>query len=307
MTYHVPSMAAKMHRPVGWGLVILVGLLSMIRISKAQDSTGAEVLSRFETMVRYNLDNEHTLPSAEIDSLMSVVQEKPVGERIAFWADTFYKDGRARYLFGLDPGGYVTDGRIVDDFATDCVLFLYRTTELGRSSSAREAIQFAFGTRLFGASVDSAIFPDGRVRYDHPAHLDYSEDILKSGIWGKDVTASIGPVQADPGSDRCPPGSLLYVPKDKINYWALSPGDVVFFVTDEKSAKGTDSRSGKGGLIGHIGIIVREGDEPYLIHAAKTPLIGFYEGGRIEKIPLKTYLDRIDSFKGIAVARIEEF
>jgi hypothetical protein len=300
-------METEMQRPVGWVLLILVGLFSMIRIASAQDSAGVEVLSRFEKMVLYNLDNEHTLPSEEIDSLMSVVQGKPVGERIAFWADTFYKDSRARYLFGLDPGGYVTDGRIVDDFATDCVLFLYRTTELGRSSSAREAVQFAFGTRFFGASVDAAILPDGKVQYDHPSHLDYSEDILKSGIWGKDVTASIGPVQADPGSDRFPPGSFSYVPKEKVNFGALASGDIIFFVTDEKSAKGTDSRSGKGGLIGHIGIIAREGEEPYLIHAAKTPLIGFYEGGKIEKIPLKTYLDRIDSFKGIAVARIEEF
>lgn len=279
----------------------------MIRIATAQESGDEEVLARFDKMVRYNLDNDHALPSAEIDSLMSLLQGRPVGERIAYWADAFYRDGRARYVFGLDPGGYVVDGRIVDDFATDCVLFLYRTTELGRSSSAHEAIQFAFGTRFFGASVDSVILPDGRVRYDHTSHLDYSEDILKSGIWGKDITSTIGPTLSDPGNDRFPAGSFFYVPKVRINYAALESGDIVFFVTDETSAKGMESRSGKGVLIGHIGIIAREGDEPYLIHAAKTPLTGYYEGGKVEKVPLRTYLDRIDLFKGIAVARIEEF
>jgi len=290
-----------------WGPLFLVGLCLMIRIASAQDSASEEVLARFEKMVQYNLDNPHTLPSATIDSLMNTLQGKSVGDRIAFWADTFYRDGHARYLFGLDPGGYVTEGRLVDDFQADCVLFLYRTTELGRSSSAREAVQFAFGTRFFGAGVNDAILPEGRVRYDHASHLDYSEDILKCGIWGKDVTASVGPAQADTGNERFPAGSLSYVPKDRVNLWALKSGDIVFFVTDEKNPKGAELRAGKGALIGHIGIVVRDGDEPYLIHAAKSGLAGFYEGGKIEKIPLKAYLDRVDLFKGIDVARIEEF
>jgi hypothetical protein len=291
-------------------LLLWMGLVFMIRIVSAQESqdpAGEEVLARFETMVRYNLDNGHALSSAEIDSLMDSVQGKTVGDRIAFWADTFFRDGRARYLFGLDPDGYVTAGRLVDDFQMDCVLFLYRTTELGRSASAREAVQFAFGTRFFGAGVNDAILPDGRVRYDHSSHLDYSEDMLKSGIWGKDVTSTIGPTQTDPGNERFPGGSLLFVPKDRINYAALKSGDIIYFVTDEKTPKGIESRSGKGALIGHIGILVRDGGDPYLIHAAKSGLAGYYEGGKVEKIPLRTYLERVDLFKGIMVGRIEEF
>src|SRR5262249_4307199 len=157
------------------------------------------------------LDNPHTLASSEIDSLMDSVEGRSIGERIAFWAETFYKDGRATYVYGRDPDGYVTGGRLVDDFRTDCVLFLYRATELGRSSSAREAVQFAFGTRFYGAQVNEAILPDGRVQYDHPSHFDYSEDILKSGIWGKDVTETIGAAVADPGTDRIAAGSFRYV------------------------------------------------------------------------------------------------
>ncbi len=308
IAHHEALMEALMKRlPFGALVLLIAGLMFMIRIASAEDSAGEDVLARFETMVRYNLDNPHTLPSAEIDSLMQTIQGKPVGDRIAFWADTFYRDGRARYVFGLDPDGYVTEGRIVDDFQTDCVLFLYRMTELGRSSSAQEAVQFAFGTRFFSAGVNDAILPDGRVRYDHPSHLDYSEDMLKSAIWGRDITSSIGPLQADPGNDRFPAGSLSYVPKDKINYSALRSGDIVYFVTDEKTPKGLEARSGKGGLIGHIGIILREGDETYLIHAARRGLAGYYDGGKVEKIPLRTYLERVDVFKGVDVARVEEF
>jgi hypothetical protein len=229
-----------------------------------------------------------------------------VGERIAFWAEQFFQDGRARYVFGLDPEGYVPQGRLCDDFQTDCVLFFYRTTELGRSSSAREAVQFAFGTRFYGANVEEAILPDGRVQYEHDAHLEYSEQIFQSGIWGKDVTASIGPRTSDPGNERFPAGTLQFVRKDAIDYGAFRSGDVVFFVLDESVPKGAEMR-GTGILIQHLGIIRREGDVPHLIHAAKTGLAGFYEGGKIAKVPLKTYLDRVELFKGIVVSRIEEF
>lgn len=286
-------------------LATIVGFCGMIRMAWGQEGTDEPILARFETMVLANLDNPNVLPSVEIDSLMASIAGRPVGERIAFWADFFYRDGRPRYVFGLDPDGYVSQGLLCDDFRTDCVLFLYRTTELGRSSSAREAVQFAFGTRFYGASVEEAILPDGKVRYDHPSHHDYSEDIVRSGIWGKDVTAKIGPVRSDPGNDRFPAGTLSVVPKEQINYAAFQSGDLVFFVLDENKPKGAEARA-TGTLIQHLGIVTREGNEVYLIHAAKQPLNGYYDGGKIEKVPLRVYLDRVDLFKGIVVARIED-
>lgn len=278
----------------------------MINYAKAEESSDDRILERFETMVRFNLDNPRVVPSSQIDSLMAGIASKPVGERIAFWADWFWRDGRARYLFGLDPGGYVKEGRLCDDFNTDCVLFFYRTTELGRSSSAREAVQFAFGTRFYGAGVEEAILPDGKVRYEHDAHLEYSEEIVKSGIWGKDVTASVGPVESDTGNSRFPADTLSFVPKGKIDSAALESGDIVFFILDEKTPKGAEGRA-TGVLIQHLGILRREGNEVYLIHAAKAGLSGLYEGGKIERVPLSTYLARLDLFKGIVVTRIEEF
>jgi hypothetical protein len=285
---------------------ILIGLVFMIDFARGQESSDDRIIGRFETMVAYNLDNPHVLPSQQIDSLMATIGGKPVGERIAFWADWFQRDGRARYLFGLDPGGYVTEGRLCDDFQTDCVLFFYRTTELGRSTTAREAVQFAFGTRFYGATVEEAILPDGKVRYDIPAHLDYSEDIIRSAIWGKDVTPTIGPVEPDSGNARFAKGTLSYVPKTRIDYSALQSGDVVFFLLDENTPKGAEARA-QGVLIQHIGIVKVEDKVPVLIHAAKLGLTGFYDGGKIERVPLKSYLDRIDLFKGVVVSRIEEF
>lgn len=291
---------------LGVGLGIITGLTLMIDHAKGQDPQGDAILARFESMVTFNLDNPHVMPSSQIDSLMQTIAQKPVGERIAFWADFFYRQGKARYLFGLDPGGYVNEGRLCDDYQTDCVLFVYRTTELGRSSTAREAVQFAFGTRFYGASVESAILPDGRVRYEDPSHLDYSEDIYRTGIWGKDVTPTIGPTQPDPGNDLFAPDTLRFVPKDKIDESALQSGDVVYFVLDEANPKGKEARA-EGVLISHLGIVKGAGNGFDLIHAAKSPLEGVYEGGKVEKVALRKYLDAVDRFKGIVVTRIEEF
>lgn len=287
---------------------ILTGLVLMIDVARGQESPeNQRIIDRFDKMVAFNLDNSHVLPSTLIDSLMATIGGKPVPERIAFWADWLQRDGRARYLFGLDPGGYVTEGRMCDDYQTDCVLFVYRTTELGRSTSAREAVQFAFGTRFYSAGVEEAILPDGRVRYDIPAHLDYSEEIFRSSIWGKDATPTIGPVEPDPGNARFPAGSLSFVRKSAIDYAALRSGDIVFFLLDENNPKAAESRTQQGILIQHLGIILRDGGQPVLLHAAKAGLQGIYEGGKIERVALRTYLDRIDIFKGIVVARIEDF
>lgn len=288
------------------GSVIIVGIFVMIDIAKGQDPVGDEILARFETMVKFNLDNPQVLPSSEIDAVMKDIADDPVGERIAHWADYFYRDGRPRYLFGLDPGGYVKEGRLCDDFQTDCVLFVYRSTELGRSTTAREAVQFAFGTRFYGASVEEAILPDGKVRYEDPSHLDYSEDILRTGIWGSDVTAKIGPVVSDPGNEKFPADTLSFVPKDNIDETAIQSGDVVYFVLDENDPKGAEDRA-KGVLIHHLGILIRSGEKVDLIHAAQKPLPGVYEGGKIERVPLATYLGAVERFKGIVVTRIEEF
>jgi hypothetical protein len=267
------------------------------------------LMQRYERMIAFNLDNAHTLPSALVDSLMAQFRDLPLGDRIAAWADYFWRRGDARYLFGLAEGGYAVEGRLVDDFATDCILFFYRTLELGRSSSALEAVQFAYGTRFYGAALETVVSPEGRLDYDNPVHLDYTLDIIRSQIWGKDVTRSLGSAVRDrTGTARYDPDSVqvYYLPRDALAPAAMRNGDVVFFVSDESTESGRRLRE-QGVIIAHVGIIRIENGIPQLIHPASKGLEGIYAGGKVEKLPLATYLQRVENFKGIMVTRVESF
>ncbi len=267
----------------------------------------ARLMNLYEKMVQFNLDNEHTLSSAVIDSLMDEWAGLSLGAKIAAWADYFWKRGDAAYRFGEAEGGYAKEGRLIDDCHTDCVLFFYRATELGRSSSALEAVQFAFGTRFYGAILEEVVDSQGRVDYRTPVYLHYSEDMVRSGIWGRDITAELGPATLDhAGTARYPADSVSYVPKEDVRKDRMQDGDVIFFVADEKSDAGRRVRE-NGGMIGHIGIVKVEAGGPMIIHAAARPLEGYYAGGKVEKVSLDAYLARVENWKGIIATRIENF
>lgn len=266
-----------------------------------------KLLRYYNKMIARNLDRSTTIAPAVIDSVMAEFVGLPVGERIGRWADFLYERSNAKYVFGLDKAGYAKRGLLVDDMNTDCVLFFYRTSELGRSNSAVEAVQFAFGTRFYGAPIAEVVDAQGLLDYDHPAHLDYTIDMIRSGIWGQDVSDSVGTVVPDKeGTSRYPADSIRYIPKDKIDYDAIKTGDGIHCVLDEKSESGKKIRE-SGACIGHIGVALRDGGEVYFIHPASSDLPGVYEGGKIVKVPLKTYLNRVEKFKGIIVTRVELF
>jgi hypothetical protein len=286
-------------------LFLLVLSAVIAPASRADDSEA--LLARFETMVRFNLDNGAVVPSAQLDSLAGAWSWMPLGDRVAAWARWFLARGDVRYVYGRDPNGYVTEGRLCQDFATDCVLFMYRTTELARSASAREAVQFAFGTRFYGASVERAVRPDGRVDYDDPAHLDFSEEMIRSGVWGADVTAECGAALRDTvGSSRVPPDTLRFLPRSGINPAKLKSGDIAWFIGDE-TAPGAAEKRREGTMIHHLGIIARDGDRVMLIHPALHPLPGVYDHTGVVEVPLATYLSRVSRFKGILVTRLQDF
>jgi hypothetical protein len=288
--------------PVIFGLV----LSAMIApVSRADDSEA--LLARFETMVRFNLDNRNVVPSAQLDSLANAWAGMPLGDRVAAWARWFLARGDVRYVYGRDPGGYVTEGRLCQDFATDCILFMCRSTELARSASAREAVQFAFGTRFYGALVERAVREDGRVNFDDPAHLEYSEEMVKSGVWGADVTGECGSALRDTmGSSRAPADTVRFLPTAGIDQAKLRSGDIAWFVGDE-TAPGAAEKRREGTMIHHLGILVREGDRVMLIHPAARPLPGAYDRTGLVQVPLATYLSRVTRFKGILVTRLQEF
>jgi len=271
------------------------------------DQAQARLMALYEQMVQFNLQGPHALAVSTIDSLMAQFGEREIGQKIAAWADYFYRRGDAAYRFGLAAGGYVSEGRLVDDFQTDCILFFYRVTELGRSSSALEAVQFAFGTRFYGAVLADVVDAEGRVDYGNSVHLDYTIDMIRSGIWGQEITDELGEAVSDAeGSTRYPPGTVRYVSKNAWSPEALRDGDVVYFVVDPATEYGQRLRK-DGAMIGHVGIIKIEEGRPFLIHAAARGLGDIYPGGKVEKVALETYLGRVENFRGLLATRIVSF
>ncbi len=124
------------------------------------------------------------------------------------WARRFVAADRATYCFGLADSGYVSLGRLVLDRRQDCISLMYRTTELARAPTAATpwpgpcAPASPARPRRRGG-------PAGRVDYDDPAHLDYSLDMVRSGWWGDDVTATLTGVRPDSLGTAALPGRLV--------------------------------------------------------------------------------------------------
>ncbi len=142
---------------------------------------------------------------------------------------------------------------------------------------------------------------DGSVDYDNDAHLEYSEDMIASEIWGKNVTESVGLTIEQSAVE-----GLAYVPSASIEYGALQNGDIIWFVGDPAPLDGSDTPS-RQTVIQHVGVLDRRQGEVDLVHAAARPIPGVYETPGVVRIPLQTYLHRVDRFKGIVVTRLIEF
>jgi len=258
-------------------------------------------------MLKRNLDPAVSLPETLIANRIGAWKRLPVGERVARWARLFAARADNVYCFGPKPGGYTAESLLVQDFKHDCVSLFYRTTELAQARSAGEAIQIAFDSRFKGVDWSRWPSPTGAVNYDDTVHLDYSEDMLRTGLWGLEVTNEVGAAIPDAaGSSRYAPGSYAFIPKEKLRYENLKSGDLLYFVLDEKNEKARTLREKYGLLVGHQGIVDRDGDTFYLIHAAQSDLPGVYTGNRVVRVPLRTYFDRVERFKGVMISRLGE-
>ena len=197
-------------RSTAFALVLCTGLGCDAGEGEAarHDSPASQLpQTTIDQLMARNLDAEVSLPTEVLAAKMQEWQNLPVGDRIAMWAELFLERGDATYRFGLLEGGYVKDGLLVQDYKPDCVLFFYRCTDLARSMTPQEAVLQALTTRFAGASPPP-VDAQGRVDYDHTAHIDYSLDIIRSGIWGHDVTREVGISIADSvGTSRYPAGS----------------------------------------------------------------------------------------------------
>jgi hypothetical protein len=275
--------------------------------SAPESIAGALDPVRLERLVARNLDAPVSFPESLIAANIEAWRELPIGERIARWAGLYLRRNETSYVFGLKKGGYVADSLLVQDYRQDCVLFSYRCSELARASSPRDAVLRALDTRFAGGQAAKVVTSTGAVDYDDPSHLDFSLDIVRSGIWGRDVTTEIGAAAADSaGTQRYPAGSFAYIPTEDLRLDRFEDGDLLYFVFDENSARGQKMRDLYGLVIGHQGVARRSVDGVDVIHAAISDLPGEYSGNRVVRVPLRTYLRRVESFKGVIVTRLDE-
>ncbi|MBD3221668.1 hypothetical protein GF314_10540 [bacterium] len=260
-----------------------------------------------ERAIARNLDVPGIFSVAEIDSLLAAEQGLPTARRVGDWAWRLASAGGTSYRFGLAEGGYVADGRLAPGTRHDCISLVYRTTELARATSARDALAVALAHRFAGAPAESVVGPDGRVDYDRPEHLDYSVDMIRSGHWGRDVTARLTGARPDTvGSARYAPGSVTVVPQAALRPGELRHGDVVWFVLAPDDVRAAALRRDHGLMIGHAGIVAVADGEVWLVHAASRPLPGEYVTAGVVKVPLTTYLERVERYTAIVVTRLDD-
>jgi hypothetical protein len=231
------------------------------------------------------------LPREEIQEFQILWKDKPVGERIAFWAEKFigvpYDD---------DPlGEYVSKATIVTDERVDCMYLTFRVVELALSHSPEEAVQIALDKRFHSKGV----LREGRVtNYDD--RFEYGEDMVESGKWGRDVTSKVGRMMKIKGSRGKDFVEIL--PTDQLmeGMTRLKSGDLLFFAAKPEKRK-------LGEIIGHIGVIKVEetgrnpgGRKVFLIHASGKK----GRGGIVKKVLLNGYLSKTE-FLGVKITRFQ--
>ncbi len=225
---------------------------------------------------------------AEIQQIQNSLAGKPLGERIASWAEKFVGTP-----YDEDPQGiYVTRKVIVADERVDCMYLVFRSVELALSSSPEQAIEVALEKRFHSRGV----MVNGQV-INYEDRLAYGEDMVFSGKWGKEISSQIGQtlsIKGLRGKDFwsiLPPEELLAKIKN------LRSGDIIFFV------KYPEQRQKDEG-VGHMGIIKidrKNADtEFFLIHASGLK----NKGGVVKKVPLVEYLAHMP-FMGVMVTRFE--
>ncbi len=219
----------------------------------------------------------------EIQRIQSLLQGKPVGERIAAWAERFVGTP-----YDQDPmGEYVTKAAIVADERVDCMYLTFRAVELALSRTPEEAIQIGLEKRFHS----KGILKDGKV-VNYEDRFEYGEDMIFSVKWGKEITSQVGRTERIKGSrgkalvETLPSNGLLK------GMGKLRSGDILFFIKKVEERKVEE-------IVGHIGIIKVE-REVYLIHAGGTK----GKGGEVKKVLLEEYLMKMP-FVGAKITRFD--
>jgi len=216
--------------------------------------------------------------------LQNSVKYKPVGERIAFFAEQFIGAP-----YDPDPlGAYVRQSVIVSDEKVDCMYLVFRTVELALSSTPGEAVETALERRFHSRGI---INKGKVINYDD--RFVTGEGMVRSGKWGKEITAEIGStvsvLEPRTGLD-----TQMLTPEEALKgLEKLRSGDILFFIKRPSETPG-------GPLVGHLGIIEIAEKDVYLIHASGRK----NRRGIVKKTALKTYLKTMP-FIGIKITRFQ--
>ncbi len=231
------------------------------------------------------------LTDDEIQKFQASLADKPIGERIVFWAEGFIG-----IPYDRDPlGEYVSKATIVADERVDCMYLTFRAVELALSQTPKEAVQVALEKRF----RSRGLLKNGRVvNYDD--RFEYGEDMIESGKWGKEVTSEVGKVTKIKGSRGRDSVEVLFPDALVKGFGNLRTGDIIFFAVKPQKRK-------VGEIIGHMGFIKVEkrSDDPgskeiYLIHASGTKR----KGGMVKKVLLRDYLSKT-GFIGVKITRFQ--
>jgi hypothetical protein len=231
------------------------------------------------------------LSDHDIAAAQTEISEMPLGERIAYWAERFL--GRP---YDPDPlGEYVTRKVLVADERVDCMYLSFRVLELALSATPEEAQSVALDKRFAGSGVVR-----GAIVENYEERFQYAEDMIDSGKWGREITGAIGPVEAIRGARGRDTVGL--VSKERLGELRkggnnssppLKNGDFIFFIKSPEKRRA-------GEIVGHIGIVKREKDTFYMIHASGVK----NKGGSVKKIPLREYVSSMP-FVGVRVSRFD--
>jgi hypothetical protein len=221
----------------------------------------------------------------EILSLQSALKDRPVGERIAATAEKFIGTP-----YDPDPlGAYVTKAAVVADGEVDCMYLVFRAVEIALTSTPEEAVTMALQMRFHSRGV----LHNGKVvNYDN--RYRYGEDMIESGKWGGEITATLGKTVRVEGTRGKAFPAVLTSRELLKGIEKLRNGDIVFFIKDP-------AKKVEGELVGHIGIVRAEAvphGAVYLIHASGTK----GKGGMVKKVRLKDYIGRMP-FIGARITR----
>lgn len=237
-------------------------------------------------LVLHTVSHSFALSDGEIIKFQAKLKNKPIGERIALWAEKFIG-----VPYDKDPmGEYVSKSVIVADERVDCMYLTFRAVELALSGTPDEAIDIALNKRFHS----KGIIKDGKViNYDN--RFEYGEDMIHSDKWGKEITSHIGRVKRTNGSRG--KDFIEFLPPDelRIKMNALKSGDIIFFIKDPKK------RSQKDEIVAHMGIIKTENKKVYLIHAGGIK----GKGGVVKKALFKNYIKKMP-FVGAKITRFNE-